>query len=341
MKIYIKKITFSAATVISLAWTAQVQAAATVYEGFNEYTIGANLDGQSGGMGFSGAWTVGDSYKDTVTIVGGLSFGPNLLTSSNAVEFTGWTSGSWGVPGCVSAPVATPLVGTYWQSYLFKINVRGNVFDTVGVGAGTTADGLSSSGNALLATRYGDSSLPAVRTGGSDNAFGSTGLAVGTTYLGLAEYNSAGGIYKVWIFNQSAFDAWVIAGSSVANLSTYAIDSGSQSAPSGFGDAVNIGGYTIDGTPVDITFDEIRFGATLTDVTPPVPVSNPVPKSIQLAVAITFPTTIGLAYKVESTPNLTPPVTWTTIASGIGNGNTNTVFDIASPSSKFYQVLSQ
>ena len=86
------------------------------YEGFNYPSVGADLVGQSGGTGFSGAWAPGGfnaSISNNFDVAGGsVPFGP-LLTSGNSV-----TSGPTGAISGVTRTLASPLGADGTTTYL-------------------------------------------------------------------------------------------------------------------------------------------------------------------------------------------------------------------------------
>lgn len=215
------------------------QAALISYEGF-DYTQGANVTGQSGGTGWSGAWTT--TSGDTTVTSSGLSFGDLDVTGNAQTTAAGATT-----IGFRSFDSSYGSDGTsFWFSFLAQRNAA--VTDFAGI---SFYNGGTSGGDRTFSIqRDGASSVSWSLSGDAD-----TGIAidVGQTYLLTVEI----------LFN---------AGDDTVNL--YVDPTIGGSAPTVADATITISDASFDRIRVaaangaDYTFDELRFGDTFLDVTP-------------------------------------------------------------------------
>ncbi|WP_145286633.1 PEP-CTERM sorting domain-containing protein [Pirellulimonas nuda] len=270
----------------ALAMACSVDAAAVVYESF-DYTEGANVVGQNGGVGFDGAWTGVESAGagTTNTKIGtGLSFGA-LEVAGGSVDRQN-RAGRGVINRTIAAgPLSqfTPDGSTVWFSLLMDRTAiiggdggfAGNTYATLVFGDTAFADASSNSapantGNALgvgfVGTGAGtDFSLIEVQgvayAGGTLSTDGP--LAVGDTtsfIVGKIDFAANGSSDTLTLYNVTD-PGLALPAAAFATLSVDLDQSGFN--------LVSIA------DPMTSVFDEIRFGATLADVTPARPIPEP------------------------------------------------------------------
>lgn len=105
----------SLAGLLGLAAVEKAEAALLVYEPFN-YAAGSNLDGQSGGLGWSSAWRNASNATGGAIVSGSLAAPGGLVTSGNSAVLSG-ASGTYTIFRDI--PTVTGAAGTStWISYL-------------------------------------------------------------------------------------------------------------------------------------------------------------------------------------------------------------------------------
>ena len=282
----------------SSAWSATASAvtpsseSATVRENFN-YTLGSTLTvtntpnggtlsaltGWTGGTGFdSGAWglasaagsrTTPGTQNVTASIVAGLTLG-SLTTSGNAVQLQAADlSGSAQVilsRGLNAVPVGT----TVWGSYLFR--------PTVGT-AGRLSDvrpntSQFATGNAKL-RNVADADTSSLRGGvaadGTATLSSAAYLTNATTYLSIAKFSNVGVANtsaKWWAVTAAQFSA-AAADGTVTEAELDAANTATATDPAVSARTLTTADFLqLYGRRGTMTFDEIRLGAALSDVTP-------------------------------------------------------------------------
>ncbi len=270
-----------------IATALPARATLLVYEGFNGYTAtGTRLDTYKPNANTVGLDT-GVTYYDgggartaNYTLdAASLSLG-TLQTTGGSLKFISGTN----VIGA-DLNLASAFTGTLWSSHLVRLTTLGT---SNGNGAvlrvGTTpsestngyfnsfADSRADSNTANVSIAYG----PA---GTSQPNNGTAPLATNTTYIIISRFTNVGatlssgttGVATLWALTESQFTAFInsggteaaLAGTTVAATATQTIISGNYafSSNQAFG-LVTVGDAG--------TYDEIRFGSTLGDVTPTV-----------------------------------------------------------------------
>lgn len=264
----------------------QSQAALLVYEGFN-YSAGSALNtikpnASTVGLDKTVAYA-GNGAANYVT-GSGLTFGA-LTTSGGSIS----SAASVTAVGSAKLSLNT-YVGTLWSSYLVSFSSISNA--SVGDGALTrVANDASNNGERF--NSYADSRIPSgsptTNVGISYNAasnvtVGSTSLSINTTYIIISKYTNVGsainagtGIGTLYALSLSQFGSFLSAGGTEAYLNSATVGTGSSDVTGrvsntnsvsstylfqsgAYAQFVNVG----DG----VTFDELRYGSTLTDVVP-------------------------------------------------------------------------
>lgn len=255
-----------------------------VYEGFNGYTTGA-LEGQKPNANTVGLDTAVGYYDGSspsraagYTIQStSLSFA-SLQTTGGAVAFTAGTN----VIGADLAIGATAFTGTLWSSYLIKLTAQGSAAtdgavvrigtmpsDSGGGHFNSWADSRPTTASTNVSVGY--SATPLTTTNGS------AALALNTTYIIISSFTHVGetlssgtpGVAKLWALTESQYGAFLSAGGTETALASASVTAtATSSATSGSltfssNDAFGLVTVTDAGT-----FDELRFGSTLADVTP-------------------------------------------------------------------------
>lgn len=248
-----------------LLWTlatAPLGAQLLVQESFN-YTVGANLTGQNGGTGFSGAWENGWNGSGG-TIVAGLSFS-DYPTSGAALRLHSATNA---VPALNERPMSANFGAapqTVWSSCLVSYSYTNGpgYFLTEMYTAGNNASAnfrhgirVNSSG-----TNYGVRYEGNPVTGGANSA--------NTTYLLIGKY-SGGTSTTVWSLSAANYNAIKAGGITEAELN--ATNSGKFVDTIATGEGNTLLSYLAlstmtltSGTTVTATYDEVRLGLTLSD----------------------------------------------------------------------------
>lgn len=168
----------------------EARAGLAVSEGFN-YTVGAPLDGQNGGFGFSGPW---NEQPSSTTVVG------------NGLTYPGLPSSGAGAALVSSAQTATDQRTfsqdrsglTTWVSFLYNRSGTGNGQSGLVFGSGaTTLAGGFITGTGVFFGQEGASGQMVMTADPNFNFGISTGVApaFNTTYLVVAQfdYTSANG----------------------------------------------------------------------------------------------------------------------------------------------------
>lgn len=266
-----------------------------VYEGFN-YALagGTSMDGVAAtGQGLSGNYAVTSTLNGTGTgsvtySTSGLSFGSNFF----AVQGGGLSQSAFGQNGTnnasVGANVAMDLsfspTGTIYNSYLVRFSSQNS---NDGASTGVAANNGSTSffiGAADANINSGTANRkPGIAYDSSTTAnYNGNSLSNGVTYLVVTRYTNTGtalsgatpGTATLWLFDQTAYQAWYNDGSLEAQLSAFALGTASESATSGtFGlqDEYLLRFFNTSGTngssgTQTAVIDEVRWGTALGDV---------------------------------------------------------------------------
>lgn len=267
---------------------------ATIYDGF-DYPTGA-LNAQTGtGDGFNAGANWGGSSSAGYTVAAsGLTFG-SLATSGRAVTVSTVTGQT------VGRQLGTTLTGDVFASFLFNFTARpaGAVDNFTEVrlhtsqgGSGTTAgvhfrmepDQHNSAATPRPAISYEgvNSTAPAV---------GTSTPALSTTYIYLAKFTNVGSAVAVgntasaamWILTQAQFENFRGDGLTEAELNAANVGSGAGDVFDRVSDITieTAGTFSVNssnflqmatlgttGNTTTITYDELRMGTSLDDVTP-------------------------------------------------------------------------
>lgn len=266
---------------LSLA-TAPLHASLLVYEGFNGYSAGS-LAGQTPNGNTVGLNTTTGYYDGAATsraanytlAANSLSFG-SLTTTGGALSFTTGTN----VIGAKIDIGATGYTGTLWSSYLVNLS-----FISTGSGDGALMrigkTNPSDSTNAHF-NSWADSRNDTSNTIGTSytntGVDGSGSLATNTTYILISKFTRVGqsvdgtntGVATQWALDASQFAAFLAAGGDEAALGSVTItgmstDTFTTTSYNTFSSSDALALVTVDDVG---TFDELRFGTELADVTP-------------------------------------------------------------------------
>ncbi len=269
------------------------QATLLVQESFNYggSTI-ANINGTTEtGTGLQGNWTVtnalpGGGLASSAYQTTGLSFGSSFAAGTGgALLQTTRYSGSNAQSSATVQLDITTTTGDIWGSYLVNYTTLSNGASGAAIqGIGTSSTGATvnlgnrvntnaTAGNTTTSVFY-DSTLT--------TSAASTLISTSTTYMVLSKFTNVGttlsggspGVATTWYFTQTGYESWLtIGGGLEANLSTYAVKSGSDTVTSGQINFDSNGFLTLKSDAPDINnfqvvavFDEIRYGTTIYDV---------------------------------------------------------------------------
>jgi hypothetical protein len=272
---------------ILTAVTTVVPASATllVYEGFNGYTAaGTRLDAYKPNANTVGLDTNvtyydgGGSRTANYTLdAASLSLG-SLQTSGGSLKFTSGTN----VIGA-DLNLSSAFTGTLWNSYLVRLTTQGTSNGNgavLRVGA-TPADSTNGYFNSFADSRADANtahvSIAYGPAGTSQPNNGTAALATNTTYIIISRFTNVGstlstgtpGEATLWALTESQFTAFInsggneaaLAGTTVTATATQTIASGNYA----FSSSQAFGLVTVGDAG---TYDELRFGSTLADVTP-------------------------------------------------------------------------
>lgn len=265
-----------------LALTLPSPAALLLYEGFNGYTNGTNLENLAAnanttGIALTGGATYGNGSASNqpdglvITNSGGLSLG-SLVTSGGAITFDSGTN-------VASIGITSTTAGTVlWGSYLARLNSTSN---TSAQGVDIRLNSSASSSATAAFFRSDADSRGSAGTGPAvsyDNGMGAAAAGLtttpATTHILISRFTglggTTGGTATIWALNSDQFAAFVTAGrtedflANSANVTATATSSQSDSTArvwNGMFFEIVTGGTTG-------TLDEFRYGETLLDVTP-------------------------------------------------------------------------
>ncbi|TAL00502.1 MAG: PEP-CTERM sorting domain-containing protein [Verrucomicrobia bacterium] len=197
------------------------------------YTLNANVGGQNGGSGFSGAWGYSSQVSGSVStakIIAGLTFS-DLAVSGNAARENVISSSSGGFADRVYLkrhPGSVPVAGDeFWFRYLFR---QPQSITASGFAGGMDIDDVE---NVSLYTKFGALGLTGAGNGrGGVNVdttsvsapVGSPSLSDAATYLIIGKFtgvNDAFGVArtgKFWALSEADYDAIKAGGITEAEL---------------------------------------------------------------------------------------------------------------------------
>ncbi|MEX0652603.1 MAG: PEP-CTERM sorting domain-containing protein [Phycisphaeraceae bacterium] len=274
-----------------VAGSTSAQAELLVYEGFDYDTALTELDGEAtNATGLSGNWSQRHTGAGESDIVAGLSLG-SLVTSGNAFMLADRISTSGDRYNVADATIsASTNENTIWHSHLVQLEVRDESAEfnssnpnfrwqsRVSVHEGTHSRTDAPTEFGFSATKDGSSSEGRIQMGGG-NTDGGAALNFYETYLVVAKLT---GLHDASVGATKTADMWVLSASDfsaleAANFTEAALDSNSQYKLSrsvtndeeiALTGQLNI--HTLDWTEQNFTpiFDEVRFGTSLTSVTP-------------------------------------------------------------------------
>ncbi len=267
---------------------ATTRAALLVYEGFN-YTNGVALNTltpNASTVGLDKTVAYAGNGVTNYTTGSGLTFGAlNTIGGSitSAANLTAVGSAKMSL---------SSYVGTLWSSYL--VNFSSMSTADKGNGALTrVANDIANSGERF--NSYADARIPSgsptTNLGISYNAannitVGSTSLSLNTTYIIISKYTDVGSLISagtgtgtLYALSLSQFGSFISAGGTEAYLNAATIGTGASNVTGRVSSTNN------NGTPTNylfqsgayaefvnvsdgVTFDELRYGSTLTDVVP-------------------------------------------------------------------------
>ncbi|OJU98316.1 MAG: hypothetical protein BGO12_02680 [Verrucomicrobia bacterium 61-8] len=271
---------------IFTAFTTSSQAALLVYEGFN-YSAGLALNTITPNASTAGLdKTVAYAGNGAVNYVtgSGLTFGA-LTTSGGSIS----SAASVTAVGAAKLSLNT-YVGTLWSSYLVSFSSISNT--AVGNGALTrVANDISNNGERF--NSYADSRIPSgspstnigiAYNAASNITVGTTALSLDTTYILISKYTNVGsavnagtGTGTLYALSLSQFNSFLSAGGAESWLNSASIGTGASNVTGRVSSTNNAnstylfqsGGYAQFVNVNDgVTFDELRYGSTLADVTP-------------------------------------------------------------------------
>ncbi|PTX96990.1 hypothetical protein DB345_07380 [Spartobacteria bacterium LR76] len=262
------------------------QATLLVYEGFN-YTTGSTLNTitpNASTVGLNKTTAYAGNGAANYTVQSGLTFG-SLTTTGGSIT----SSASVTAVGAAKLSLNT-YVGTLWSSYLVSFSSISNT--AVGSGALTrVANDTSNNGERF--NSYADSRIPSgspttnlgiAYNAASNITVGTTSLSLDTTYILISKYTNVGlainagtGTGTLYALSLSQFNSFISAGGTESWLNSASIGTGVSDVTGRVSSTNNAsstylfqsGAYAQFVNVNDgVTFDELRYGSTLTDVVP-------------------------------------------------------------------------
>jgi hypothetical protein len=270
-----KSVKIAVALSVALVAATSISAKLLVHEGFDgeTYTVGADLEGLSGGTGFAGSWTSSEGISGKV--VEGLSLG-NLAVSGQAGSVT--RSDVFNQLRFMHRELSAGAAdGTVWMSYLVKwTKDNGGKGHSADVGVGT--QGHQDDSDLKLHTKaltVNEDNRFAVGYSDGDYEAAKTSNQSGKVYLVIARWTKVGdkGEAKLWLFDSADAVNKVLGSTDEAKLDEAAADTATRGASgtASFeaGEFLKIGGF-IGGGPgaYTVTVDELRLADSQADVLP-------------------------------------------------------------------------
>jgi MYXO-CTERM domain-containing protein len=281
-----------AALSAAFAATASAQ---LVHESFSGYSAGS-INGQAAlGTGLSGNWSAGRLAGTTGTLDAtytptGLAFGSSFQSSGGALVLdisSATASNNAVVAGVSTAASLGTFAGTLYSSHLVQAAFTPNNSGTFGSRINTTIGGGGGTSRFQISGDAGTgTTTPGTDYIGNNTANGGNSLVSGQTFLVVGRFtavgDSGGGTATQWVFSQAQYENWVAAGADEAALASRSVSTTADGiwARNNNTDATQanfVGGsstfaqfFLLSGTTnaVSVTFDELRYGASLASVTP-------------------------------------------------------------------------
>jgi hypothetical protein len=256
------------AALMSVLCVSNIWAAALMSESF-DYELG-ELAGNSGGIGWGGAWTMTDS-DGTATVVGGLSFS-DYEVSGNAARITMTSNDGFKDVIAMRQVGINVTSGDLWVSFLYA--QPDAPLASVASRTSEIRHGLKlrmkpkNSGSQGVAVDYG---AGAAASGGWNVQSGETFMIV-TRFADLGQ--AEGGEATMWVLSESHYDQIKAGGITVEEL--MAVHALAPSAPHSnrtltTDDFVNMLVADSSNTSFSAVFDELNYGTSLSDVVVPEP----------------------------------------------------------------------
>lgn len=273
-----------------------------IYEGF-DYAAGSTLSTikpNASTVGFDQSTLYAGTGAGNYTVqAASLSFGA-LQTTGGAVSITTATTSV--ASGRLSLASYT---GTLWSSYLVSLTAQGS-------GAGDGALMRISSNTANTGERF--NSFADSRSGSTNVAIGydatssptGNSLTLSTTYIIISKFTNVGtglsggtpGQASTWALTEAQFGKFLLGGATESYLNTVSI-TGMETGVSARGTDANVTASTYSlatgsfAALVSVndtgTFDELRFGTSLADVTPiPEPAATGLVAALGMAAGAVF-----------------------------------------------------
>jgi hypothetical protein len=255
-----------------------------VYEGFNGYgtgnLIGKQINANTMGLDTATNWATTQPGALTLQATS-LTFDPSFITSGGSVTF-----GTTTTVGAAKLSLTGDYAGTLWMSYLVNLTARGgNASD--GIALRVTNDNASGGDrfDLMADTRNSSTNAGVGYDGGTANSTNSgVNLTLGTTYLLIGSFTNVGvgltvgnpGVGTMYALTAAQFASFQAAGGTESYLTTTAIGTGAGQVTARISDAaVTTGTFNFRSTDFASmvavngtgTFDELRYGTTLNDVT--------------------------------------------------------------------------
>lgn len=266
------------------ALLAPAHATLLVYEGFAGYTAG-QLVGQNPNANTIGLNTSVGYYDDGVSTTRtlnytlqttGLTFG-SLATGGGALAFSAGTN----VIGADISIGATAFTGTLWTSYLVNLSARGTAANDGAVIRIGDKPSDSSGGhfNSWADARPAVASTNVAVSNGTTapTTNGTAALSLNTTYIIINSFTAVGsplsagtpGVAKLWALTESQYSAFLSAGGDEAALNAASVTAtATNTVTSGTFTFSSNDSFALVTVNDAGTYDELRFGSSLADVTP-------------------------------------------------------------------------
>jgi len=241
-----------------LVWSGSARATLIAYDGFETYTSGANLSGNTGGTGWATNWSAIATGVNVVTA------GTPLAYNAGAIQVNGGTRAvsvsALDTTDNVASRSFSAQSGTVYFSFLFRLAVgtSDNDFIQFSLNDNTL---IANSGSIGDLSNVADANQFATRIGGlsgGTSVNSSTSVAQATTYL------LVGKISKVSSTNYNRMELFI---NPTTTTETGVV--ATQNASAGIS---SISFFTVRVSNIEATdqyqFDELRIGTTWADVVP-------------------------------------------------------------------------
>lgn len=231
-----------------------------------DYTLGANLVGANGGVGFGSGWAVMGTPAPAIAAVSPLSFSDYPM-SGNAMGCTIAASGTWGTLTMGRDIGAAADAGsTLWCSYLFRLNSQGTSGMSMRMGFGDLWANVKAAYNAQR---------PSVRYAGVETTTPTFGIALNVNYLVIGKFTNVnaagGGSGRLWLLTSSEYDVIKAGGITESELDAQSVCAVSVTSATQANFAVGgkvqfLISRAANQNAVNLTLDELRAGADLADL---------------------------------------------------------------------------